>query len=68
MFLSYIQVSLYPHVYTICQIVRKEKEGSSVIYSCVYRWYLVTKLCSILATSWGVAHKTPLSMGFPMQE
>ena len=29
---------------------------------------LVTKSCPTLATPWTVAHKAPLSMGFPRQE
>ena len=28
---------------------------------------LVTKLCPTLATPWTIAHKAPLSMGFPIQ-
>ena len=29
---------------------------------------LVAKLCLTLATPWTVAHKAPVSMGFPRQE
>ena len=29
---------------------------------------LVAKSCLTLATSWTIAHQTPLSMGFPRQE